>query len=249
MNCEAVRTFLDAYSTDELDLVGATQVEEHLAACPACAEELAELKSLRRTLKDPSLRFTAPAALRGRIEANREPAGHGSAWRVARIAAVALLFLVPWFAWYWSATRSDATQLADEITSSHVRSLMSDHLLDVPSTDQHTVKPWFAGKVDFSPVVVDLSGDGFPLVGGRLDYVQKRAVAAIVYQRNKHVINVFVWPTGDADAPTRSSMHAGYNLVTWMSGGLKYVAVSDVNAQELDRLVSLIRSARPTTRP
>jgi anti-sigma factor RsiW len=147
-------------------------------------------------------------------------------------------------------TRADATRLADEITSSHVRSLMGNHLLDVPSTDQHTVKPWFGGKVDFSPMVVDLSAEGFPLLGGRLDYLEDRPVAAIVYRRNQHLVNVFVWPTSsevgaDSGGAAKPVAHAGYNLLAWTSGGLKYVAVSDLNAQELHRLAELIRSAHP----
>jgi anti-sigma factor RsiW len=242
MNCETVRTFLDAYSTDELDLVGAMEVEQHLAECAACTKELSSLRSLRGMLREPSLRYTAPTELRRNIESKQELARPASMWRFARIAAVFLLFLFPWFAWYVSSSRSDATQLADEITASHVRSLQGDHLLDVPSTDQHTVKPWFNGRVDFSPTVFDFASEGFPLVGGRLDYIQKRAVAAIVYQRGKHVINVFVWPTNEPESPPHSSQHNGYNLVTWVRAGLRYSAVSDLNAQDLNHLADLVRA-------
>lgn len=243
MNCETVRNFLDAYSTDELDLVSATEVESHLAACAGCAKELQSIRSLRGMLSDPSLRNTAPIALRREVEENPVRGR-----MLARIAAVILLFLLPALGWYIGTSQSNAMQLADEITAAHVRSLQGDHLLDVVSTDQHTVKPWFRGKIDFSPSVVDLKSEGFPLVGGRLDYVDHRPVAAIVYQRGKHVINLFVWPTGKGDSPAESSQHNGYNLVTWTRGGLKYAAVSDVNEQDLSHFVEMLRGEVTTKR-
>jgi anti-sigma factor RsiW len=247
MNCEKVHDFLDAYSTDELDLVSAMEVESHLADCSKCVSDLASIRSLRMTLREPSLRYAAPSALRDRLEAARPRQSPAKHWRAARIAAMILLFLVPCVAWYLSASRSNATQLADEITASHVRSLQGDHLLDVPSTDQHTVKPWFSGKIDFSPTVVDLKSEGFPLVGGRLDYIERRTVAAVVYQHGKHVINVFVWPTSEMDSPPKSSQHNGFKLITWRGRGLVYAAVSDMNEQDLSRLVELLRTGSAAT--
>jgi anti-sigma factor RsiW len=247
MDCETARTFLDAYSTGELDLMSTMEVEKHLAECASCAKELEGLHSLRRRLQDPSLRYRAPQALQhAMFERVAQPRVITSRW-LARVAATILLFLLPWFLWYASTSRSNERQLADEITAAHVRSLQGDHLLDVVSTDQHTVKPWFNGKLDFSPTVVDFASEGFPLIGGRLDYIEHQTVAAIVYQRGKHMINVLVWPTQEKDEAPRSSQHNGYNVITWTRGGLKYSAVSDLNPQELAHLAELLRGGGATT--
>jgi len=260
MNCERARTLIDAYSTDELDLAAAVDVEEHLRGCPACAEELDSLHALRRTIADPSLRYTAPLDLRRQIsgdlpiDVSRPRASAPRFKRFALAAAIGALLLLPWLVLYWNASRSSANLLAEQITASHIRSLMGDHLLDVPSTDQHTVKPWFNGKLDFSPEVLDLTSDGFPLIGGRLDYINGRPVAAIVYERRKHDINLFTWPTSAADSQPSLSQHNGYNVLLWTRGGMTCVAVSDVNPQDLEHFAELLRAdradraARPTSR-
>lgn len=134
----------------------------------------------------------------------------------------------------------DAGNLEGELTGSHVRALMANHLTDIASSDQHTVKPWFQGKLDYSPPVQDLGMQGFPLVGGRLDYLSGRAVAALVYRRHDHLINVFVWPDS-GDGQTTLGAHQGYNVLHWRGGGMQYWAVSDVNAAELQTLGRLLR--------
>ncbi|MFH0130154.1 anti-sigma factor family protein [Variovorax sp. VaC1] len=142
--------------------------------------------------------------------------------------------------------------LAEAVTGNHVRSLMASHLADVASTDQHTVKPWFAGKLDFSPPVVDLAAEGFPLTGGRLDYLDGRTVAALVYRSGPHVINLFYWPAADArTAAPAFSTRQGYQLVRWAQGGMQAWAVSDLNAAELQNFASLMRerTAPPVARP
>ena len=157
-------------------------------------------------------------------------------------AAIAALLILPWLVLYSNASRLNANQLAQEVTNSHIRSLMGNHLLDVVSTDQHTVKPWFNGKLDFSPTVIDLTADAFPLIGGRLDYIGGRAVAAIVYQRNKHVINVYTWPVTAGDSPLMFSQHNGYHVIRWSNNGMNWIAVSDLNQQELTQFAGLLRS-------
>ena len=128
-----------------------------------------------------------------------------------------------------------------EVVSDHVRSLMASHLTDVLNSDQHTVKPWFTGKLDFSPEVRDLSPDGFELVGGRLEYIDGHSAAAIVYQRRKHVINVFMWPSAGSDQEPQTLARQGFNIVEWKQAGMYYCAASDLNQQELSEIASMLR--------
>jgi anti-sigma factor RsiW len=160
------------------------------------------------------------------------------AWMSVAAAAV-LVAMVAWWLGSLSSRPSSEDLMAQEVLSSHVRSLMANHLTDVSSSDQHTVKPWFTGKLDFSPPVKDLSGDGFPLVGGRLDYLEDRPVAAVVYQRRKHFINVFIWPLAE-DSRQKTATRQGYNLFHWTQSGMTYWVVSDLNWTELQEFVRLL---------
>jgi anti-sigma factor RsiW len=236
--CPDKNHLLHAHFDGELDAVNAEAFETHLKTCPGCAAALAELEGLRGRLADPGLRTPAPAALRARVERaiaaeaapRRRPAGvlpwtlsGGFAALAATLAVIAML--------------PSQMQFADELVSDHVRSTLASHLVDVETSDRHTVKPWFNGKLDFAPPVVDLAPQGFPLVGGRVDYLDGRVVAALVYRRNKHVINVFVRPEPKGlPRPAPARPHDGYNLIRWTQGGLEFWAVSDVAAGDLRAL-------------
>ena len=256
MSCELTHRYVPGYLDGELDLIRAIEMEAHLKECPACAQELESLKALRAALQRSSLAYAAPAVLRERIASSlRESSGADVAerkikwpsfnvWQLA--GAFALLALISIGGLQWTArlrTPSSDQRIAAEVFTSHVRSLEANHLMDVASTDQHTVKPWFDGKLDFSPPVEDLASDGFPLVGGRLDYLEGREVAALVYQRRKHFINVFVWPNPSGSDSTQAiESRQGYNIIRWSHGGFQFWAVSDVSASDLTEFVRLLQS-------
>ncbi|MBV9078120.1 MAG: anti-sigma factor [Methylobacteriaceae bacterium] len=244
-SCPEDRTLLHALTDGELDAVHARQLERHLAECSRCTAEIAAIRGTSDVLSQEGLRWRAPEhvrvqileALAREVRTGRAATGRHWARRVSEIAGrwgwipsaaalAAALFLT------LSAPTRDAL-LEQELVADHVRSLLVDHLTDVATSDQHTVKPWFGGKIDFSPPVVDLTTAGFPLVGGRVDYLAGRAAAAIVYRRRGHVINLFVWP--DAVERRDLSGRDGYSVLAWRDGGLRFVAVSDVAETELAR--------------
>jgi anti-sigma factor (TIGR02949 family) len=251
MNCADAEIMLHALIDGELDAGHARDVEAHVATCPTCAEELKATRAMRAAIAQANLKEAAPAHLRNRIEA-------ALAVPVARVAAPRQSWLAPWRA-SWrtffggftigtalsaavaaslviAVVRNDQNQqIAGDIVSAHLRSLQAGHLTDVETSDQHTVKPWFNGKLDVAPPVIDLTAQGFTLIGGRLDYINGQPVASIVYRRRKHVINLFVGePLGAAVHGVKDESVQGFNIRHWREAGLDLWAVSDIDAGELD---------------
>jgi anti-sigma factor RsiW len=239
MKCQQAKPLIDPYADGELDTAGILELEKHIHDCPACALAWRNLQDLKKALKQDALYFSAPKELRERIKAELPspatsiPLRQAGSWNWLTAAlsgalAVCLTLLL------MMARPSSEQQLAHEIVSSHIHSLMADHVLDVVSTDQHTVKPWFNGKLDFSPPVKDLAAQDFPLIGGRLDYLGGRSVASLVFQRHKHLINLFIWPAKEKNSkPASFTPIQGYNLIHSSEAGMVFWAVSDLNEKEL----------------
>ena len=262
MNCEEATKLMDGYLDGELDPITSQTIEQHLRECHKCDQAYKTHGSLIRAIGDATPYYQAPAELRERIQSSlREEIAERPLRNVAQDARSLILRgqrgprTVPFGApWNWLALaaaiifaaiialnlmprlqRSGNDQfLATQLIASHVRSLMANHLTDVASSDQHTVKPWLDAKLDFAPAVVDLSSEGFPLIGGRLDYLDNRPVAALIYQRRKDFINLFVWPAApDATRTPKTITRQGYQLVHWVDSDFNYWAVSDVNEKDL----------------
>jgi anti-sigma factor (TIGR02949 family) len=241
MSCEYVERDLDAYLDRELDTESAMAVRDHLSGCALCRRQVAEREALSRLVRTAPY-YSAPDRLRTRVLAQTtrsKSVRRALAWAAAAVVVVSVGGAMS----LWRpASRGDA--IADEVVNSHVRSLMANHLFDVQSTDQHTVKPWFLGKLDFSPPVLDLASIEFPLVGGRLDYIGGRPMAALVYQRQKHTINVFISPERD-DAFARDYVRSvrGFHIHHWIRDAMSFWAVSDLNDAELTELVKALQSS------
>jgi anti-sigma factor RsiW len=250
MICADARLLLHAYLDDELDVAQSAAIAGHLHDCAACAARCREHERLRRALRQPELYQRAPAALRERWTPRHDTAGAlpirprraPVAWALAAGFAGALLLTTPLY--YGLQQRGAAGEvLVDEAVSSHLRALQPQHLMDVASTDQHTVKPWFDGRLDYSPRVVDLADAGFPLVGGRLDALGGRSVAALVYRRHLHIISLYEWPaaTATANGGLRESQQHGYTVLRWTDDGMHYAAVSDVDPVALREFAQDLR--------
>lgn len=240
MTCDEAEILLHALLDGELDAGHARDVEAHIAGCPRCAAELRAYRDMSQALSSKDLRYSAPAHLRQRVEAaipqvalpqrapNRRSILKGFAMGSVLSAAAAAGIVVV------VLRNDDEQRIMSEVVSAHLRSLQAGHLTDVLSTDQHTVKPWFNGRLDVAPPVVDLTAQGFTLIGGRLDYVDGRAIGAIVYRRRTHVINLFVAQTAAADRRSAGTETVqGFNIRRWNERGLSYWAVSDLSADEL----------------
>jgi anti-sigma factor RsiW len=274
MNCKEATKLMDGYLDGELDPITSQTIEQHLRECHNCGQAYKTHGSLIRAIGNATPYFKAPAALRERIQSSlREEIADRPTRNVARDSQVlfrrrwpelrTILLGTPWN-WLGLAAaiifaaiialnlvprlqRPGADQfLATQLIASHVRSLMANHLTDVASSDQHTVKPWLDAKLDFAPAVVDLGSEGFPLLGGRLDYLENRPVAALVYQRRKHFINLFVWPAeSGAIRTTKTITRQGYQLVHWVDSDFNYWAVSDVSDNDLQAFKQVFEKQLP----
>ena len=250
MNCREVRDLVHASLDGELDLVRQIEIDEHSRQCQACQAIYESQRALQSALKADGLYFTAPARLERQVRAAVRAAAAPSRWWSAALspswlaaaAAAAAIVIAAVLVGPLALQRSQGDQIAQEVMSAHIRSLMPGHLTDVLSSDQHTVKPWFAGKLDFSPPVVDLKDEGFPLVGGRLDYVENRPIAALAYRRGEHIVNLFIWPSAsNAEVPEVLNGHQGYNALSWSRNHTNFWVVSDLNAAELRQFAQLVR--------
>jgi anti-sigma factor RsiW len=251
VSCELSKAVLHGYLDNELDAARALEFERHMESCRECAGALGTNEALRASLQSTGLYERATPLLRDRVRASlrtatkkeaakqaAQPAWHW--WAVA--ASILIVGTMFWFSLPSGLRPTPTTNLtAVEMINAHVRSLQAGHLTDVTSSDQHTVKPWFDGKLDFIPPVKDYSEEGFTLIGGRLDALTGRSVAALVYTRRKHYMNVFVWPTQDADTPIHPpSSRQGFNWVHWRHKGMEFCIVSDASTAEMHELAQLI---------
>jgi anti-sigma factor RsiW len=251
LSCQRAQALIHGYVDGELDLASSLEVEQHMQQCQVCASTYSKQATLRSALKSSSLYYPAPDKLRKRIrsslgqEARSEPRPRAFGWHwLLSGAAFAFVLLTAFAIWRaapgYLRTSGDAL-LAQEIVSNHVRSLqLENHRIDVISEDPHTVKPWFDGKLDFAPPVKDFSSQGFPLIGGRLEYLNNRTVAALIYQRQKHYINLFIWPAEQNNSAGEVTVQRqGYILIHWTSSGMNYWVISDLNGGELHEFARL----------
>jgi anti-sigma factor RsiW len=240
---------LDPYVDGELDLVSSLAVEAHLGSCDVCPNALTNLRTLRSAMGETVPYYQAPSALERRVrvairserraETGRSFSLNRYGWAGAAAAAVILLTIVVKGVLPVAPHAGDLT--TREVVDDHLRSLTENHLTDVLSSNQHTVKPWFDGRLSFTPPVIDLTAQGFPLLGGRLDYLNDHPVAAVVYRRREHVINLFIAPAENAgDTAPSSEVRDGYNIVHWTKAGMSYWAVSSASGVEMQKLAQLL---------
>jgi anti-sigma factor RsiW len=249
VTCDLTQSRLHAYFDGELDAMGAAEFERHLVACPDCESRLAAEESLRASLAGAQLYARAPESLRKKLQISLPKAAvpppvkrsREDPWRWLAIAATVVLAAILGWQYLQKLNRYSQQQaMAAVIVDAHLRSLQPGHLEDVISTDQHTVKPWFDGKIDFAPPVRDFANDGFPLMGGRLDVIDSRTAAALVYGRRKHIVNVFVEKAQPGDSQNGLGELQGYHWVTWQQNGFTFTAVSDTAYADLDQLKQLL---------
>lgn len=250
MNCLEVQGLLHAYIDAELDMANSLKVEQHLEKCSACRRDYHDYRALSAAIRDDSLYFQTPAPFQKRIQAALrkadEPANIARVGSWRRLAVAATLLLCALFGiWgliqFWSRS-SDQNLMVQQVLNSHMSSLMGNHLVDFTSSDENAIKPWFAGKLGFSPPVIDLHPQGFSLIGGRLDYLDHQPVAAIVYKVDTHIIDLFVWPSTQHDESGARLLNLqGYHLISWRAYGMNCWAISDLDSGGLQQFVRLVQ--------
>jgi anti-sigma factor RsiW len=241
---------LSGYMDGELDLVHRMEIERHIQTCPECADHVNNGRAVQTVLRSDRLYYTAPAGLEGRVltavrTAERAQTPRSRVFRrpAFAIAAFAALLSLLWIVFAQVQHRNREAAVIHQVTCDHMHSLMVNHLLDIPSADPLAIRTWYSGKLDFAPPVFDLTRQGYPLLGGRLDYVNDNTVAALVYTRKKHVIDLFLWPAAEPDSQTlRQESRNGYQICRWTGGGMTYYAVSDLSPQELELFAESIRA-------
>jgi len=251
MDCTQTRNYMHAHLDRELDPVAAAGVEAHMRTCAACAQAYATQTALRKAVKKQAAYFSAPAALAARIRAQVDAAGGPARKKTPRWnwfplgAAIAATAVITWTAAVQMESGSHDERIGEQVIAGHARAVLTNHVIEVASSDQHTVKPWLSSSLDFSPSVSDLATAGFPLAGGRLDYIDSRPVAALVYRHRQHVIDLFVWPdTKAARSSMRASSKQGFNMLHWTDAGMTFWAISDVNAEDLKTFAETYASAK-----
>ena len=253
MDCTQALTVIECYADGELDAVTSVTIEKHLEHCAGCQRALDRLSSLSLLIKEAAPYHPAPDRLSRQIRARvadrsaaprRADSAWGYWWRPA--ALIAVTAVVTWIAALQLKHPPAPERVAEAVISSHVRATLTGHVADVASSERHTVKPWLTSKLDFSPPVTDLTSAGFPLVGGRLDYLDHRPVAVLVYRRRQHMIDLFVWPDNEARpvATSQALSKRGYQVLHWNSGGMNFWAISDLNAPELKTFSEKFSSAK-----
>ena len=246
MRCDFADSLLQGYFDGELSAPSAAEFERHLQHCVHCPVELVDLDLLRERLQLAQLYEVAPASLQKRIQAGLRPVAPTTAmsqpslWHwLAAVAALLLLVIAGWRANPMLRTDDYQTELAEEIVDAHVHSLQPGHLTTISSNDEQAVKGWFKGRLTFTPPALDFANDGFALQGGRLDVVEDRSVAVLVYARTGHLINVFIWPTRERDTSPRLGSRQGYQWIDWRKGKIEFCAVSDAPTPDLQQLHQL----------
>jgi anti-sigma factor RsiW len=247
MECNEVTMALNAYIDEELSTDKIKQLELHLATCSHCQLKQQQLSNLRASITSSDSYYHAPGYLKKQLKFGQDHSKRGSAlFFPGRLIYALPIFVLGLLLGIFGSSQlggSNESEFLLELSSSHVNSLMANHLTDVDSSDSHTVKPWFNGQLDFSPAVNDLAQKGYPLIGGRLEYLRSKPAAALVYKRRKHIINLFILANSTDDLSIKPESSNGYQMVAWNKSGLSYWAISDLNIKELKEFTQLYEEA------